>query len=106
MEELLRRCSDAHEQEAETQRNELLAERQRQECALKDRIRVRREKKTVSVLPIGIEHALVSLEKAFVEKEHLLEASIEVKEAEAWFLIRGKQQQEQPALTAKAHGIA
>lgn len=54
MEELLRRCSDAHEQEAETQRNELLAERQRQECALKDRIRVRREKKTVSVLPIGI----------------------------------------------------
>ncbi|CCI46527.1 unnamed protein product [Albugo candida] len=106
MEQLLRRCKDAHEQEAEKLRKELQSERQRQEHALKDRIRVRREKKMVSVLPIGIEDAKGSLEKEFQEQEQALEASIEANEAAAWSLIREKQQQDLRALTVKAQAIA
>nr|CCA16646.1 conserved hypothetical protein [Albugo laibachii Nc14] len=106
MEELLRRCKDAHEQEAKRLKMELQADRQRQEHALKERIRARREKKAISVLPIGMETAQSSLETEFEQQNETLQASIEAEEAAAWSSIRQKQQEELRALTLKAQAIA
>ncbi|KAL0582863.1 hypothetical protein ABG067_007183 [Albugo candida] len=60
---------------------------------------------TVSMLPIGIEDEKESLAKEFEDKEQLLGASIEAKEAAAWSLMREKHRRELQALTGASVAI-
>lgn len=57
------------------------------------------------MLRIGIEDEKESLAKEFEDKEQLLGASIEAKEAAAWSLMREKHRRELQALTVNAQAM-